>query len=116
MTILLRAGVLLGIVFTAACGSTGAPPELDGEERLVVQVAVSTCFLYSVDSTETPIEDVRTYVSHLIDLHQSNPLAPTNASEGMPRDVRSSLEFCVDRLESSAPEEATRLRDALEGN
>lgn len=87
--------------------------QLTSDERLMVRVAVATCFAFPFDSGEVPLTDVRDYVDDLIALHRSNPHAATRASDGLPQDVGSTLEFCADRLDDAAPKEAARLRSAL---
>ena len=86
---------------------------LSEDDQLVVRVALATCFTYPRDRDGVPLEDVRLYVDHLINLHTRHPRAATNSSPGLPQDVPSALEFCAAQLQDLAPEQAKRLRLAL---
>ena len=87
---------------------------LTPEENLIAAVARSTCFAYRVDPTEIPDSDVRLYVDELIALYRRKPDAALAQSSGGERDtVAGSLRFCADQLQDAAPEQASRLRDAL---
>ena len=87
---------------------------LSNDDQLILRVALATCFAYPRDPAAVPFEDVRLYVDHLIDLHSRHPRTSTNSSAGLPQDMTSALEFCAAQLQNVAPDEATRLRLALE--
>jgi hypothetical protein len=92
-------------------GVTERMSELTSEETLIVRVAISTCFLFSVD--EVPNEDVDLYVGELLRLYRLKPDAQTRAAPALPQDLKATLEFCADRLDVGAPEQAARIRAAL---
>jgi len=85
--------------------------ELTVEENLILKVAVATCFAFPFKTAEVPPEDVDLYVEQLLRLYALKP----NARTGDPDhpDLPSTLAFCADRLGSSAPSQAARLRAAV---
>ena len=86
---------------------------LSEDDQLILRVALATCFTYPRDLNGVPLDDVRLYVNHMIDLYSRHPDAATNSSAGLPQDMTSALEFCAAQLQDVAPDEATRLRLAL---
>ena len=88
---------------------------LSEDDQLILRVALATCFTYPRDLDGVPLEDVRLYVNHLIDLYSRHPNAATNSSPSLPQDMISALEFCASQLQDVAPDEARRLRIALGG-
>ena len=88
---------------------------LSEDDQLILRVALATCFTYPRDLDGVPLEDVRLYVNHLIDLYSRHPDAATNSSPSLPQDMASALEFCASQLQDVAPDEARRLRIAQGG-
>ena len=91
--------------------------DLTPEENLIAAIARSTCFAYRVDPAEVPETDVQLYVDQLIALYRRKPnarLAPTAGDEA--DTVAGSLRFCAEQLQHAAPEQALRLRGALQSD
>ena len=87
--------------------------DLTAEEGLIVRVAKATCFAFPFKVAEVPSADVDVYVDELLKLFAAKPNARLNATGEPPEDLRSALEFCAERLNSSCPNHAARLRAAL---
>jgi hypothetical protein len=89
---------------------------LTAEENLIAQVARATCFAFRFKSGNVPNEDVQLYVNALIALHRRKPIALLLQQESgdEPETVASSLAFCADQLSQVAPDQAKKLRRALE--
>ena len=89
---------------------------LTPEENLIVHVARATCFSCRFEAGEVPEGDIQLYVDELIALFRRKPAADlVHTPEEEPLTLAGTLQFCAEQLDQIAPEQASKLRAALEG-
>ena len=76
--------------------------ELNHDERLIANIAASTCFCFRLDGANTPLTDVDSYVALILDLYCTKPDAATGMQQTPT--VRDTVAFCAEQLSDCAPE------------